>query len=297
MADIFDTWKRASYGGIEFPFTDFTITADLRHHVHEYLKRPGAEVETLGRRAYVFDVRMKFVDVFEGFADLYPSRLSALMSLYESEKAYDLWVPPMERSFKCKMTRCVRSVSAAMRSGEDVTFSFIEDSTERYTTLNLIGVSRAAITPKAATLTAEVTALEDTPAIDALTKLIEKIDEYLTAIDLVSAEIDYQTARIDGVVSACGALANVPVMQTAFAAPALVALTDLWALAIAQQQAEASTTTPMLVTTTELAVMSVIDLSMAFYGSPGRSAQLMRINTFDNPLAIPRGTTVHYLAS
>ena len=34
MADLFDTLRRASFGGIEFPYTDYEIKGSLRHHVH-----------------------------------------------------------------------------------------------------------------------------------------------------------------------------------------------------------------------------------------------------------------------
>ena len=295
MADFFDIWKKASFGGIEFPWTDLDIKGSLRHHTHEYLKRPGGEVETLGRRCYVFSFKCKFVDVFETYADLYPSRLSALISLCETEKAYDLWVPPMERSFRVKATDWTRSISAMMRNGEDVSFSFLEDSSEQYTTLNLIGTRSAAIAPKAVILAQEVRALDNVPAADALDRLLATIDAWLTAVALAQAEADYQTARVDGVVQRCVALANVPIMQTAPAAPALRALLEVWAIAATEKQQALSAERPLLVYVTGRPVMSVLDVAIDLYGRPDKAAELLRLNDFDNAMALSRATVVRYL--
>jgi hypothetical protein len=295
MPDLFDTWRRAKFDTIEFPFTDLDIRGSLRKHTHEYLKRPGGEVEALGRRCYIFSVKCRFVDVFEAYAGLYPSRLSALISLCESERTYDLWIPPMERSFKVKATEWTRSISAQLRNGEDATFTFEEDSTEQYTTLNLIGTKSAAIPPKATVLAQEVRALEDATAISALDALLATIDLYLTAVSLVQADIEFQTARIDGVVRRCEALANTPVMQTATAARALRALIEVWALAAQEKAAQLSASRPLLTYLVEQPTMNIIDLSIALYGTPRKAGALLGWNDLDNAMAIRRGTNILYL--
>lgn len=297
MTDFFDSaWRPAKYGDIEFPYTDLTIEGALRNHVHEYLKRPGAEVETLGRKAYMFDFRSRFVDVFERYADLYPSRLSAIISQCESEQTYDLWVPPLERSFRVKAIKWTRSISANLRNGEDFTIAFMEDSTEQYTTINLIGTRRAALMPDSIVLAQEVTALEDPTATSRLDALLLALDSYLTAVALAQAEADYQTARIDAVVQKCQALAEVPAMQRAPAAPAITALMSVWAVALAERAAAQAATSPILTYTVERPVMNVLDVSIALYGSPSRSAEIMRLNSLDNPLAIRRGTSIRYVS-
>jgi hypothetical protein len=295
MPDLFDTWKRASFGGIEFPFTDLDIAGSLRKHTHEYLKRPGGEVEALGRRCYVFSFKCRFVDVFEAYADLYPSRLSALISLCESERTYELWIPPMERSFQAKATEWRRSITAMLRNGEDVSFTFEEDSTEQYTTLNLIGTRASAFPQLATELAVEIRALEDPSLLDAFNALLEAIDAFLTVVSLVQAEIDYQTARVDGVIRRCQALANLPAMQRAPAAPALLILINVWALA-AQTRAEVlSASRPILLYRVERDVMSVIDVSVDIYGTPAKSGELLRFNDLDNAMRITRGTYLRYL--
>lgn len=295
VADLFDAWRKAKYGDIEFPYTDLEIKGSLRTHTHEYLKRPGGEVETLGRRCYTFGFKCRFVDVFERYADLYPSRLSAIISQCESEQTYDLWVPPMERSFRVKATDWARTITANLRNGEDVSLTFVEDSTEQYTTLNLIGTRRAALMPDATVVAQQVAALEDPVATDRLDALIETLDGYLTQVALAEAEADYQTARIDAVIQRCEALANVPIMQTPPAAPALTALLGVWAFAAQEKAASVALARPILLYEVKRPTMSVLDVAVELYGTPGKSAELLRLNDLDNALAIRRGTFLRYL--
>lgn len=297
MEDLFSTIRRAGFGGIEFPYTDYSIRGSLRHHVHEYIKRPGAEVESLSRRAYEFSFKCRFVDVFEAYVDLYPSRLSALISLCEQGLAQDLWVPTMGRSFKCKALTWVRNVSAQMRSGEDVEFSFLEDSSEEFTTLNLIGLKTAAFTPKVVLLTDALAALEDRSWLDFLDDLLGAINAFLTAVDIANSYIDYALAKIDAVIGACIALANLPVMQRAPSAVALRALLEIWAIAAQQRAQVVAAARPIVSYVVDRAYMSVIDVSISLYNSPSRASEILRLNDLDNALAIPRGTLVRYFAA
>lgn len=297
MADLFETVRRASFGGIEFPYTDYSIRGSLRHFVHEYIKRPGAEVESLGRRAYEFSFKCRFVDVFEGYVDLYPSRLSALISLCETERAHDLWIPTMGRSFKAKAITWVRNVSAQMRSGEDVEFTFLEDGSEQFTTLNLIGLQTAAFAPKTVLLANALNDLGAPTALDMLDTVLNAINGFLTAVDIAQSQLDYELARIDAVIGACVALANLPVMQTAQAAVALRALIDVWAIAAGQKAEAVAAARPIVSYVVDRAVMSVLDVAVDIYGTPARAHEILRLNDLDNALAIPRGTLVRYFAA
>lgn len=295
MPDLFDAWRRAKFDTVEFPFTDLEIRGSLRKFTHEYIKRPGGEVEALGRRCYVFAFKCQFVDVFEAYADLYPSRLSTLISLCESERTYDLWVPPMERSFKVKATEWVRSITAQMRNGESASFTFEEDSTEQYTTLNLIGTRTNAFPQLATELAVEVRALEDPSLLDELDALLETIDQFLTAVALIDEAIAYQTARVDGVIRRCSALANLPAMQRAPAAPALRKLIAVWALA-AQTRAEViAASRPIALYRVDREFMSIVDVAVDVYGTPAKSGELLRFNDLDNAMRITRGTYLRYL--
>lgn len=302
MSDVFESWDRLSYGGIEFPFTEITIKGSLRHHIHEYIKRPGGEVESLARRAYTVTVRAEMMNSivpitpFKQWVNLYPSSLSALISLFEQGLPQDLFLPNQGRVLRCKATDWTRSIFAAKRSGESVEFQFLEDSTEAFTTLNLIGATSASLLPKVAALQVEVEAIDDVPALDALDKLQNAITEYITAKDDALAVAEYQTARIDSVVARCNTLASVPSMQVSTSATANTALLSLWAVAIQIRNSQVAASRPLLGYLTPRPGMSVIDLSMDLYGSPKKAIEILRLNDFDDAFAIPRNTLVRYLA-
>jgi len=142
--DIFDAFKKAAFGDIQFPYKAISIKGALDHHPHKYLHRPGAEVEGLGRRAYVIGFDCDFHNTAPSWPDLYPSRLSQLVSLCESEQTYPLDVPNLGRSLPVKAIVWDRTLLASVRSGESVRFEFLEDSTERYTADKLINFTEGA---------------------------------------------------------------------------------------------------------------------------------------------------------
>ncbi len=296
MADIFDTWDRLSFGGIEFPYTDLSIKGSLRHHLHEYIKRPGGEVETLARRAYTITARCEFVDVFQGYIDLYPSRLSALISLCEQGFAQDLFIPQFGRAMKVKCTEWPRTISAAKRSGEQVEFTFLEDNSEQFTVLNLIGARTAALWPKAAVLQIEINKLGDFEAMNWLEKILDAIEAFLTAYDLATAEVEYVTARIDVVIGRLNRLAQLPVMALATSAAANTAMLGLWSVAVQIKSAQTAASRPLLGWRTNLPFMSVVDVSMFLFGSPAKSVEILRLNDLDDAFFIPFGKPIRYLA-
>lgn len=303
MTDIFDTWKQLSFGGIEFPFTDIQIKGNLRHHLHEYIKRPGGEVETLARKAYEISVRCEFIDTivpinsFSRYMDLYPGKLSRLLSMCEEGKAQDLFLPSDGKSMKCKATSWTRSISAARRSGESVEFSFLEDSTETFQIQNLIGAKEAAVWPQATIVQNDVEALGDVAAKSALDKLMDTINSYLDKIDRLNETFEYQSARIDEVIARCSALAAVPALGTAAAAKANNSLIRLWALAVQIRDAQAAVSRPLLGYLVPRAGMSIVDVSFDLYGSPANVVELLRLNSFDDAMSLPRLLPVRYRAA
>lgn len=301
MVDVFDNWKQLSFGGIVFPFSDITIKGSLRHYLHEFIKRPGGEVETLARKAYVVSVKCEMLDTiipvnsFARYVDLYPSRLSALVSLCEQGDPQDLFLPMLGKALRVKATDWTRSISANRRSGESVSFEFLEDSTEAFTALNLIGATSASIVPMMAVVQREVEALGDVRAKDFLDKLIDAVNSYLDAVDRVNEVIEYQTARIDTVVTRCAALAAVPSIGLATSATANLSVIRFWALATRIRDQRASASRPILGFVTDR-VMSVVDVAIAL-GNPLKAIEILRFNDLDDAMAIPRNTSLRYLAA
>lgn len=303
MSDVFDTWRRLSFGGIEFPYTDIQIKGALRHHLHEYIKRPGGEVETLARRAYQITVRCEMLDLvlpvrsFKRYVDLYPSQLSALISLCEQGLPQDLFLPPLGRALRCKAIDWTRSISAARRSGESVEFQFLEDSSDQFTTLNLIGAKSASLTPKLAALQVEVEALGDPDASSAFDRLLDAVNSYIDARDRVTDAAEYQTARIDAAVGRCQELSRVDVINTAAGSAANTALVRTWSIILQERNAQFSSSRPLLGYRTPRAGMSVVDVSVELFDTPANAVEILRLNDLDDAMSIPRDTPIRYLAA
>ena len=73
-----DTLPRMSFGGIEFPYRRYSLRGSQRLVTHEYLRRPGGEVEKLKRRLYEISVECPFHEVFRTYPGLWPTKLAAL---------------------------------------------------------------------------------------------------------------------------------------------------------------------------------------------------------------------------
>lgn len=302
MADAFTTLKRLSFGGVEFPFTEISIKGSLRHHLHEFIKRPGGEVETLARRAYSITVRCDMIDAiipiapFAQWVDVYPSRLAALVTLCEQGLPQDLFLPNFGKAIRAKAVDWSRTITAARRSGEAVEFQFLEDSSEAFSSVSLIGSSATVLLPKAANLQIEVENLDDVLARDAFERLEDALDRYNTAKDDALNAAEYQVARIDAVIARCNELVSVPSMSLATSATANTAALDLFATAIHIKNEIAAASRPLLALRTPRPAMSVLDVSFELYGKPSFAAEILRLNDLDDAMNIPYATPLNYFA-
>lgn len=294
MADIFDTLKKASFGDIEFPYVKLSIKGSLRHHVHEYLHRPGAEVESLGRRAYEFRFECQFHDNMPSWPDAYPDRVSQLVSLCESELTLDLFVPNLARAIPCKAIEWPRTLHASVRSGESIEFTFLEDSADKYTADKLITFTSKTIVPLVDNVQFEVEKLADPEALSWLDQVLEELDKWLALEESIQMEADYQHARVDGLFDRVGRLARVPVLQTSVGATALRATLDLWGAVGEQKNTSLVKARPIAAYTTQDDKLSVVDLSLILFSNPLHATEILTMNDLDDALAIRAGTTVRY---
>lgn len=297
-ADIFDTFKKAAFGDIEFPYKSISIKGALDEHRHKYLHRPGWEVEGLGRRGYVFGFECDFHNVAASWPDLYPSRLSQLVSLCESEQTFPLYVPNLGRELPAKAIVWNRTLLASVRSGEAVSFEFLEDSTDRYTADKLINFTEGATPTQLEDVRFEV---ERVPAVDDVTlglldDLSDELDKWLALKDLAETTVAFQHARVDGLFTRCQDLARAPTLQTAVAWPALAATLTLWGTIAKLRNESINAARPLAGYTTARDRMSVIDVSMVLFGTPANTIEILQLNDFDDAMALKVGTNVRYLA-
>jgi hypothetical protein len=297
VTDIFSTFEKASFGGIEFPYMTLAIKRSLRHHVHEFLHRPGGEVESLGRRAYEFHFTCHFGTTDPNWPDLYPSRLAALVTLFETEETQDLYLPNLGGKVPAKLTECPSTLNASVRSGEAVEFTFVEDSKEKYSVLNLIGIVAGSIPAQFQTVKIEARKLADPEVLDLLDLLEAELSKWLSAKELLQNAVRYQVAQVDAVFQRCTDLMRAPAIGLPSSISLFLSASALWANLATMKNADLESSKPLSAYLTERDQMSVIDVSIRLFGTPSKSIQLLSMNAFDNPMAIKPGTTVRYLAA
>lgn len=295
MPDIFDSFKKAAFGDLEFPYVSLSIKGSLRHHVHEYLHRPGAEIESLGRRAYEFRYACQFHQDMPSWPDLYPSRLSELISLCESGQTFPLYVPNLAREVQAKGIDWPRNLTATMRSGESVDFTFLEDLGALYTADKLIGTVSRSVPVQHDNVRVLIEALQDPPALDALDAFAVELDKWLALLDGLKGDILYLPIRVDALFDAGLALSQTPILQTALGAPAMTATIAMLADIARLRNESMQSTRPFAAYTTERDKMSVVDVSMVLFGTPANAWELMQLNNLDDALSMKLGTTVRYM--
>lgn len=295
MTDIFDGFKKLSFGDIEFPYRSISIKGSLRHHLHEYLHRPGGEVESLSRRAYEIRVESDFHTDMPSWPDLYPDRLSQLISLCEGEQTLPLYVPNLGRDLPAKCIEWPRRLLASVRSGESVEFTFLEDNAEQYTADKLITFTSKSITPLVTTVQFEVEKLADPVAQDLLDRVLEELDKYLAIVESAEFVADYQHARVDGLFDRVNRLARAPVLGTVDGSAAMRATLSLWGTVAKMKNNSLVASRPLAAWTTDRDKMSVVDVSLKLFGDPAHALEILRLNDLDDALAIRVGTSVRYL--
>jgi len=173
----------------------------------------------------------------------------------------------------------------------------ITDGSERYTADKLIGTVANSVPTQFDTVVLEVEKLADPTAQDLLAELTAELDKWLAVKESVDQVAAYQHARVDGLFTRCGALAQTPALQTAVAAPALVATIALWASVAKIRNESFVAARPLAGYITTRDRMSVVDISIALFATPANAYEILKLNDFDDALSIKVGTNVRYLAA
>lgn len=298
MADVFDNFARpAAFGDIAFPFIQLSIKGSLDHKVHKYLHRPGGEVEDLARRAYEFRFECQFDSESRAWPDLYPDRLGQLVALCESGQTFALYVPNLASEVQAKATDWPRTLHASVRSGERVEFAFVEDSTDQYTTNNIISFAAGTAPAQFDALSARVNEVEDEEALSLLDKVRSEVDKWRTTVESAQLVAEYQFAQMDALLGACEAMARAPALQLAQNSLVLRAAISLWSTVAKARTAALTSSRPLAAWVTDRDALTVVDVSLKLYGTPANSLELMSLNELDDALNIRLGTSIRYRAA
>lgn len=287
---LLDTYERASWNGIEFPFTSISIKGSLDHHIHKYLHRPGGEVENLARHLYEFKFDCDIHNRYRKYPNII-SDLGRLISLCEAGETHELVLPGFGR-FKVKAIAWDTRIVATVRSGHPVSFTFLEDSTAQFTALTLVATRASNSLPQIATIFKQEADRLGRP--DLGNQLVVAVNGYVSARNTADVTTGATPVSISSVTNTCKSISADSAFQDPRSTRASLVLQEVWSTAITIAESNPLSPTPANRFTVP-SPTSVVKLAMQFYGRSDKAAMLLTINNFSDALRIPAGSVINVL--
>lgn len=292
-----DTFKRASFASIAFPYKSCRVQGALRDKVHEYPHVPGGAPEKLGRKLYeihfscIFDERL----IPAHWADLWPHNLATLRTLWENGETADLVLPSIG-TVKAYCRNWTQTLDAKIRSGEAVELEFVEDQESGFANIlpppggNGLG---SAITEFLSTYAARRNALTEESQ-----GLLDGVQDAANSVLSIKDQVSLYGSRVEAQVRSTAALFAAADKQVReLNDPTFYDLLDsfqgLWAAIVALDQdlvGNGGTLQRYVVPMT----MPVAEIARALFGDSTRTADLLQLNGFPDPFAVPAGYGVNY---
>lgn len=294
---VFDTLKRASFNGVDFPVTEVEVTGGIRDHIHEYPHADGGSPEKMGRRLYLIKMHGDFQATFRRYPKLWPEGLGKLRGFFEKQLTGPLVIPTVGSIKAYARTWTQTMAPKQSRSGEQGTFEFVEDQDSNSLTKALITVNAGSLAAKLQLYDGKkaLTLFAKTADIGLFDLVSNAVNSVLAIGDLAGAAINLVQAKLLAVTSLCGQVSDCATAKDGRNAPIISALHDLWDTA---QQSNADLfkvqARPLIyVVPTTMAMSSV---SIALYGDTKHTVELMQLNSVDDLFAVRAGTKITYIA-
>lgn len=293
MPNVFESFEPMSFAGVEFPWESYTIEGGIEVHQHKYPHVDGANIEKLGRKLY----EVKITPVFqagllpERYSRLFPDNLRTLRRIFEEQTTDDLVIPDIGSIKACAIAWNHRATAINV-SGVKPEFTFLEDQSGLFGETFVLFTNQ--LQSKLQNWTIEADRLpEDASIFDKINEVALQVLAIRDQSDLFGGLV---LAKVEGLVSL---IQEADSVLTSFDDPdnvgALEALHAMMAATVALGRDVASKGQGLQVYTVPL-TMSIGQVSIALYGDSTRGAEVMQLNTLDNPLSIPAGTKVVYYA-
>lgn len=289
---LLDGLLPASFAGIAFPVQEIDVKGSLRHHVHEYLKAPGGDVEELARRLYQITMRAAFHDTFAKWPRLYES-LGKLMALFETGGTYPLHIPTIG-TIGAKCINWDRRLVARVKSGETAEFVFLEHQDTAFLVDKLLVPSADSLRGKLQDFLIVIEEEElDTSLFDALKDAANSVLAVADQAEMMSNLVE---AKLSGFTDLCAEVdARVQQLNEPEHHRVLEAFHELWSAAAALTRDVLKLGRP-LDTFIVPAPMAITQACAAIYGNTARAVELLKLNDLDDALAIRPGTKIRHYA-
>lgn len=283
----------SGFDGIRFPILSIRVRGGMRNHEHVYPHSPGAAVEKLGRDLYQIEVTPCFqADMIPlAYADLWPAKLAELRGKFEAGKTADLILPTIGK-IRAMCTSWEQEFTPAKSiSGESVSWKFIEDS-ESARLLSSTLKKTVGLRAKLNTFKVEGLKLNPKPSLwDMIAQSVDSVLSYKGQIELYSSLVESKLQ------SALSMFNQVTDQANALSDPrnalGLIALQELWQETLKFYKDQQSRGAEFHWKRTNRD-MDIGQVSIWLYGDSTHSSDLLSINAFTDPYAIPSGTNVRY---
>lgn len=297
--------QRASFGGIEFPFQEYSLRGAYRFHTHEYRHTPAGSNEKQGRKLY----GVRLVGIFDetlsvpmlpsgkkGFPGYYPDGLNLLRGLFEAGTTQPLVLPTIG-TFDAFITGWEQTaVPSEKLSGERVAIELTEDRESSFLLDSiLVNLEGTSVEAASATMLAFALELELEPG--DLEKIQAAYDAALVARDQFEAGELLLAAKIEGVARMVNELErtlrslnhpeNWPLSQ---------AMKELAASLRSLAQAASDFVAATVRTYTVPKPMTIQQASGAIFGTTSRTFDLLSLNEITDSSKILAGTKLRYLS-
>jgi len=281
-----------SFADVEIPYQSIHIEGGGDDHEHKYPHSAGAANEKLGRKLYQITVKASFQNCFtlDSLADVYPGRLQLLLFHFDRQDTAELKLPN-RAPIQAYCTNWSTDLDVRVRSGEAVELKFKEDRNEELANEQGISLQRAALRDQNQTLEREAEGLPEQGIFDSITdatnSVLAYIDQGQLYGNLLAAKIEDLTRLIKHTDETLDLL-NDPERFSA-----LAALLALWEtlLDIKEDLFDGGSGVRQYVTPMQCSITELVAV-IPDCGSTGE--ELMALNYFPDPLAIPANTTVMY---
>ncbi len=292
---VFDKLLRASFDGIEFPWTEVDVSGAIREHEHEYPHAPGAALEKLGRKLYEVRFKCSFHETFRKYPKLWSQSLPRLVKLFESEETKDLVIPNVGTIRAC-CVKWSRSLVAPKRSGETVDLTFREDQEQAFLVNKLLTVSTQSLSSTAQKFAIEAAKIK--PKESLFDSIQASVNSVLAIVDTAQSYGNLIESKLLAVAGMCDdADRRLKVLNDPLNHELLDALLTLWDSILGLQTDLAKTGGVMLTYTLQRG-MSLIELSKALYDGDGsRAVELLQLNAIVDPFDLPQSTQIRYYAA
>jgi len=298
---IYAKFQKASFSGINFPYSQITIQGGLRHHVHEFPHSAGGDLEKMGRKVYVIRFRCPFhdlpgSDLEQSFPQLFPNRLQNLIALFDKETTAELVVPSLGTIKVAATDWQGRAEMSEALSGETWDIEFTEDEERASLIKDIPKYGVAAMRAAGDNLAEQAKKAYDEGRVPGL---FELINDAITEVDGVLGEADAYTrlvaAKIHAVADLCGrADREIDELQSPMNHVLLEALKSVWANAVDLSENFGETQDILVYRVPKL--MGIGQVSANVYGTTERAFEIMQFNAIPDPFAIPAGTELNYLS-